>query len=138
MKSPRITPTEAAQIEHGIKGAAPRPAKCTHDDAAAIERRLRNIQDEVDAVCAKLWPSEISLLQRFMEVIFEGHRDPRSEAYRDGVHALLRCRLLATSLKKNPFEIGSAHADAWWAGVEEGKAVYRSYTQRDFPAGVLQ
>lgn len=50
------------------------------------------------------------------------HRDPRSDAYKIGVMAGLRFRI--DSVKPAlPYEIGTAEADAWFAGTDEGRRI---------------
>jgi len=60
-------------------------------------------------------------------------RDPRSTEYRDGARALLTARLGGTTLQ-NPYKAATAQADAWWAGVEEGKAIYQFHLAQGVPA----
>lgn len=64
-----------------------------------------------------------------MALAFHEIRDPRSAEYREGVRDLLLYKLVEKRLK-NPFVPGTAFADAWWAGVEEGKLIHRLHLAR--------
>jgi len=54
-----------------------------------------------------------------MEKIFHPYRLPRSEAYKAGCLAAIRRRLESASVAC-PYAEGTAEADAFFAGVEEG------------------
>ena len=54
---------------------------------------------------------------------FEPGREPRSDAYKQGVLACLRVRIDGMELVKCPFPAGTAEADAYYAGVNEGRAL---------------
>ncbi len=57
---------------------------------------------------------------------FHATRTPRSQAYREGVMAALRYRTGETDrMACCPYTVGTAEADAWFSGVEEGHALYR-------------
>lgn len=50
-------------------------------------------------------------------------RDPRSPAYKAGVLAALKFRLKEATLSR-PYRVGTAECDAWFAGSDEGFAIY--------------
>jgi len=54
------------------------------------------------------------------------HRDPRSDEYKQGVLAALRYRLTQAAIIM-PYTAGTARADAWFAGVDEGHRLWREY-----------
>ncbi len=57
---------------------------------------------------------------------FHALRMPRSQAYREGVMAALRYRTGETDqMACCPYAVGTAEADAWFAGIDEGHALYR-------------
>lgn len=57
---------------------------------------------------------------------FSVPRDPRSQAYKDGVLAALRYRYEGLSVKaQNPYSIGTAECDAFFSGIDEGNRIFR-------------
>lgn len=56
-------------------------------------------------------------------------RDPRSDAYKQGVLDGIRFKLgELPSLKESiPYKLGTAECDAWVAGVNEGKYIGQGY-----------
>lgn len=58
---------------------------------------------------------------RLMAGIFSPGRDKRSPEYMAGCHAALTRWLTAGPATHNPHPAGSAAADAWWAGWDEGR-----------------
>lgn len=50
---------------------------------------------------------------------FAKPREPRSEAYKAGVRAAICSRLRARQARC-PYKLGTAEADAWFAGTKEG------------------
>lgn len=54
-------------------------------------------------------------------------RTPRSPEYKDGVLGLLRYQLRETAGCRNPYKPGTAEADAFWAGVDEGWQILRNH-----------
>jgi hypothetical protein len=102
MKSAKFTAAEADQVEIGIKS--------------------RRIQE--DEILAMGWQTELDLLNRMMAWTFHESRVPRSAEYREGVRDIMLFKLVEKSLR-NPFVLGTASADAWWAGVEVGKQVLK-------------
>lgn len=57
-----------------------------------------------------------------MTAAFARPREPRSSAYCCGVRTLLAHRIDGASLAL-PFEIGTAEADAFFAGEDEGRLI---------------
>jgi hypothetical protein len=52
------------------------------------------------------------------------HRTPCSPEYRLGVLAALKYRMQGISMEL-PYAVGTAQADAWFAGANEGHRLYR-------------
>ncbi len=69
----------------------------------------------------------MSTAEILFEQAFNVPRDPRSDAYKAGVLDALRyCAGEIESLKSAMlYEMGTAEADAWFAGVIEGKLIWR-------------
>lgn len=65
--------------------------------------------------------------QEIFDAWFNAPRDPRSPAYKQGVLAGLRKRTGedASVGSACPYPMGTAAADAWYAGVDEARALYR-------------
>lgn len=55
-----------------------------------------------------------------IEALFPPGREPRSPQYRAGLRALYEHRVLGLPLQC-PHAVGTAQADAWFAGVEEAR-----------------
>jgi hypothetical protein len=63
-------------------------------------------------------------VERLMDLAFFPGRAPRSAEYRQGCQAALEYRILARRMHA-PYPAGCSEADAWFAGVEEGHAIWR-------------
>jgi hypothetical protein len=63
-----------------------------------------------------------ALLEKLFQQAFHQYRDPRSDAYKDGAKAGISFRLGLAPIHC-PYEPGSAEYDAWFAGLDEGKAI---------------
>ncbi len=65
--------------------------------------------------------------QQIFDAAFRAPRDPGSPAYKQGVLAGLRKRTGedASAGSACPYPMGTAAADAWYAGVDEARALYR-------------
>jgi hypothetical protein len=63
---------------------------------------------------------ELELVNRLFAKAFEATRDKRSDPYKRGVYDGLVAKL-ETITTKNPFTLGTADADAWFAGNDEGR-----------------
>lgn len=62
---------------------------------------------------------------RIFRKAFQGTtRTPRSPAYKHGVRAALRYRCEGRPIAL-PYRAGTAEADAYWAGLNEGHALWR-------------
>lgn len=82
----------------------------------------------------------MSTAQRIYDNAFAADtgRTPRSTAYKQGALAALRHRAGEGPAPCDalPYELGTAAADAWLAGVQEGHAKWRDH-MRDKVAGIL-
>lgn len=63
-------------------------------------------------------------VDELMAEAFSSSREPRSGAYKAGVRALLQSRSGRSPAPTCPFGRGTAEADAFWAGAEQGKAIW--------------
>jgi len=66
------------------------------------------------------------LVDDLMRTAFDLPRTPRSEAYKLGANWLLNFRILGLR-PPCPFEPSTAEADAFFAGRDEGNAIWRAY-----------
>lgn len=66
------------------------------------------------------------LIDRILAAAFapETFRTPRSPEYKTGTRAALMFRLAGTHVEC-PYTIGTAKADAWFSGIEEGHRLWR-------------
>ena len=65
---------------------------------------------------------KIITVDGLMAAAFDQPREPRSSAYCCGVRTILAHRIDGASLAL-PFEIGTAEADAFFAGEDEGRLI---------------
>ena len=63
-------------------------------------------------------------VERLMALAFFPGRAPRSVEYREGCQAALEYRILVRRMRA-PYPAGCCEADAWFAGAEEGHAIWR-------------
>ena len=71
--------------------------------------------------------SQILFTQAFEE---DQTRDPRSDAYKTGVLMAMEYKESGdTGDIENPYVIGTADADAWFAGLQEGYSRWRNYQE---------
>jgi hypothetical protein len=63
--------------------------------------------------------------QDLYEKAFNFPRDARSEPYRQGVRASIRYWLGEVRKMDQPYQLGTAAADAWFSGAEEGARIVR-------------
>lgn len=63
-------------------------------------------------------------VQRLMDAAFFPGRTPRSAEYRAGCRAALEFRFAGQPLPM-PYAAGTAAADAFFAGIEEGHAIWQ-------------
>jgi len=67
-----------------------------------------------------------ALAQELYAKAFTGLRDPRSDEYKAGVRAALLYRLDGRQIKC-PYLVGTAQADAFYSGLDEGHRIFREY-----------
>lgn len=72
------------------------------------------------------------------EVAFSTPRDSRSEEYKSGVLDVLRFRLHETDSLQCRYEIGTARADAYLAGCDEGHRLASKYIERVAAGDVME
>lgn len=68
----------------------------------------------------------MSLVEKLIGDAFHVARQPRSDAYKLGARELLKCRALGQPLIC-PHVAGTAYFDAFYAGCEEGKAIWQKH-----------
>lgn len=61
--------------------------------------------------------------QELFDEAFAVSRDPRSDAYKAGVLYVLRARAEGIRGPQRPYPLGSAEADAYFAGCQEGHLI---------------
>lgn len=66
----------------------------------------------------------LSVDQLYQTAFYNG-RTPRSQEYRAGARMALEHRIERKDFDM-PYQVGTAAADAFFAGIEEGKAIWRS------------
>lgn len=67
----------------------------------------------------------ILTVERLYSAAFNNGRTPRSSEYKAGVLMALEHRIEHHDIEQ-PYRVGTAAADAYFAGIEEGKAIYRA------------
>jgi hypothetical protein len=74
----------------------------------------------------------MSKAYEIFDAAFLKPRDPRSDEYRRGVIDVLRFRLDEENgaFGKNQYKLGTAQADAYFAGCDEGHRLAREYLER--------
>jgi hypothetical protein len=65
--------------------------------------------------------------QELFDQAFNVPRDPRSAQYKQGCLYIIRLKLGECRSEPCPYPIGTAHADAWLFGAEEGHKIYNRY-----------
>lgn len=60
---------------------------------------------------------------------FSTPRDPRSDEYKAGMRAVLAFRLGEITEVRCPFPMGTAQADAFFSGCDEGHRRFREYQE---------
>jgi len=63
-------------------------------------------------------------VDELMQQAFERPRTPRSPEYKAGCRAFLDFKLNQVAIERN-YQFGTAQADAFFAGVDEGHAILR-------------
>lgn len=98
---------------------------------------VQHIETPREQVLATAKPTALQAVNSLMEWLFRPGRDPRSAAYHAGVRDMLLFKLCHQQLKQ-PYTVGTAEADAWWAGNEEGRTAIRVRLQaREDAEGLL-
>ena len=86
-------------------------------------------RDDIDA---RGRASTILQIDRLMDLAFFPGRTPRSAEYRAGCRAALNFRIAHRPVPAS-YAAGTAAADAFFAGVEEGHAIWRHNQDADMP-----
>jgi hypothetical protein len=71
----------------------------------------------------------LKTVDELMEKAFKRGRDPRSEEYKAGVRAVFEYRVNKVKIK-NPYVLGTSQADAFYAGTEEGRAIWKEHESK--------
>lgn len=71
-----------------------------------------------------------STVDSLMADAFNRSRDPRSDAYKAGTHAALT-RTIENIKTPLPYELGTAEADAFFAGEAEGRTIFMSAWEQE-------
>jgi hypothetical protein len=72
-------------------------------------------------------PDTAPTISGLIDAAFAGPRDPRSPEYKAGMRAVLENRLHGRPIHC-PFTLGTAAADAFFAGFAEGRAIATTTT----------
>jgi hypothetical protein len=73
-------------------------------------------------------------IERLMALAFFPGRAPRSSEYREGCQASLEYHILGRRMPLS-YRAGCCEADAWFAGAEEGHAIWRRKSEATDPCG---
>lgn len=74
-------------------------------------------------------PKSLDLVEQLMEARFGGNA-PRSEAYKIGTRAVFELFMHGKPLSEPPYVAGTAQADAFYAGQDEGRAIVDAYLEK--------
>ena len=66
--------------------------------------------------------------QELFAAAFSVSRDPRSDAYKAGVLAVLRLHVEGVRVRQ-PYRMGTAEADAFSSGCGEGHLIFRKWKE---------
>lgn len=74
----------------------------------------------------------MSKAREIFDAAFAKPRDPRSDEYRHGVLDILRFRLgeASEAFLKKQYVLGTAQADAYFAGCDEGHRLAREHLEK--------
>lgn len=74
----------------------------------------------------------MSTAYEIFDAAFSKPRDPRSDEYRHGVIDILKFRLREANeaFGKHQYKLGTAQADAYFAGCDEGHRLAREYLEK--------
>ncbi len=64
-------------------------------------------------------------VDHLFQLAFQCGRSPRSPEYKAGARMALEHRIERRDIEQ-PYSVGTAAADAYFAGIEEGKAIWRA------------
>jgi len=78
-------------------------------------------------------PREANLVDRLFDAAFNIARDPRSAEYKAGARSVLNYRYKGAGIRC-PHPMGTAQADAFYAGVDEGHRIWRAHADASTPA----
>lgn len=70
------------------------------------------------------------MIETLFHEAFSTPRDPRSDEYKAGVRATLRFRFQGQAVKC-PYALGTAQADAFFSGIDEGNLIWRQYRKEN-------
>lgn len=74
---------------------------------------------------------QLAKAEELYKKAFEGPREPRSDAYKLGVMAVLIYRVAGININKNcPYKIGTAEHDAFLYGGDEGNSIWKAQQAR--------
>lgn len=82
----------------------------------------------MNATATPTQPAALSAQALFTEA-FRSPRSPRSEEYKAAVLAMLRVKCGEAIDCPCPYQVGTAAADAWFSGINEGHTIYRLATR---------
>jgi len=68
----------------------------------------------------------LPLIEKLISAAFNIPRDPRSDAYKVGAREILMCRTIGTKYAC-PYKLGTAEADAFFAGSDEGNRIWQQH-----------
>jgi hypothetical protein len=74
------------------------------------------------------------LVAQLFSAAFDKPRDPRSTEYKAGVRALLVLRVHGLDIIR-PYPMGTAQADAFYSGVDEGNIIWREHKRAQTARG---
>jgi hypothetical protein len=75
------------------------------------------------------------LVDQLFDAAFNNARDPRSAEYKAGVRAVLNYRVAGTRIR-SAHPMGTAQADAFYAGVDEGHRIWRAHLEAEAQSGM--
>ncbi len=73
-------------------------------------------------------------IQQLFSAAFDTPRDARSSEYKEGVRAVLTYRVKGERMRC-PYQPGTAQADAYYAGVNEGHHIWRAHREAEASRG---
>jgi hypothetical protein len=111
-----------------------RCAACSHHGEIRLDDDSHDGEHAACSVCGATatleWDGGVTFdravptVDELMSEAFRPSRHPRSAEYIAGVRAILAHRIEGVAIAM-PYELGTCQADAWLAGAEEGKTIWR-------------